>query len=58
MYIALTDILIIYTAVSAEMADWYTTNLRQFYANNNEKLTSIMSANALRLFPQLYKDNT
>ena len=39
------------------MADWYTTNLRQFYANKHEMLTAIMCTNALSLFTQLYKRN-
>ncbi|KAK2466271.1 hypothetical protein APHAL10511_001913 [Amanita phalloides] len=44
-----------FPAVSAEMADWYTNNLRKFYAANDERLASIMSINALRLFPRFYK---
>ncbi|KAF8351386.1 hypothetical protein F5887DRAFT_1069104 [Amanita rubescens] len=44
-----------FPAVSTEMADWYTTNLHQFYAGNNERLTDIMSTNALSLFPRFHK---
>ncbi|KAF8639945.1 hypothetical protein AX17_001195 [Amanita inopinata Kibby_2008] len=41
-----------YPAVSAEMADWYTKNLWDHYASSHEQLSSILSENALRLFPK------
>ncbi|KAM6495815.1 hypothetical protein JOM56_008521 [Amanita muscaria] len=40
-------------AVSAKMADWYTNNLKNHFANDAEKLTGILGANALQLFPRL-----
>jgi predicted TIM-barrel fold metal-dependent hydrolase len=41
------------TAVSAEMAGWYTQNVERFYANEPDKLNGVMFQNALKLFPGL-----
>ena len=32
------------------MANWYTTNLEEFYKNEQEKLSGVMRNNALNLF--------
>ncbi|KAJ7498837.1 hypothetical protein FB451DRAFT_1203184 [Mycena latifolia] len=42
-----------FPAVSSEMAGWYTTNVEQFHAADDEKLNNVMAANALNLFPRI-----
>jgi len=42
-----------FPAVTTEMAQWYTKNVLDFYANDQEKLDGIMFANAMKLFPKL-----
>ncbi|KAF8621605.1 hypothetical protein AX15_007625 [Amanita polypyramis BW_CC] len=45
-----------FPAVNAQMAGWYTHNLSKYYANNSERLSTIMSTNALQLFPRFRED--
>ncbi|KAJ7129585.1 hypothetical protein C8R44DRAFT_850718 [Mycena epipterygia] len=44
-----------FPAVSSEIADWYTKNLEQFHAADDEKLKNVMAANALDLFQRFRK---
>ncbi|KAJ7047292.1 hypothetical protein C8F04DRAFT_1555 [Mycena alexandri] len=41
-----------FPAASAEMVNWYTRNLENFHAADDEKLKNVMAANALNLFPR------
>ncbi|KAJ7682726.1 hypothetical protein DFH06DRAFT_1161975 [Mycena polygramma] len=43
-----------FPAASSEMVNWYTKNLEQFHAADQEKLTNVMSGNALDLFPRFW----
>ena len=42
-----------FTAVSTEMAAWYTQNVDEYYADNSAALAAVNRENALRLFPRL-----
>jgi predicted TIM-barrel fold metal-dependent hydrolase len=44
-------------AVSSEMAGWYTKNLVQFHAEDDAKLSAVMAANALELFPRFQNEH-
>ncbi|KAF7292389.1 hypothetical protein HMN09_01223000 [Mycena chlorophos] len=41
-----------FPAVSAKSISWYTKNLEDFHAQNEEDLRAVMAENALRLFPR------
>ncbi|KAG5650589.1 hypothetical protein H0H81_011728 [Sphagnurus paluster] len=41
-----------FPAVSLDMAEWYTSNIREYYGKN-KKLKMILGGNALSLFPSL-----
>ncbi|KAJ7781161.1 hypothetical protein B0H16DRAFT_1817710 [Mycena metata] len=41
-----------FPAASAGMVNWYTKNLENFHAADEEKLNNIMAGNALNLFPR------
>ncbi|KAK7470559.1 hypothetical protein VKT23_001983 [Stygiomarasmius scandens] len=47
-----------FPAISTEMAGWYTKNLEDFYADDEDALDDIMYKNALRLFPRLMDVST
>lgn len=36
-----------------DMANWFTSNVEEYYASDKEKLAMVMSGNALNLFPRL-----
>jgi len=40
-------------AVSSKMAEWYTSNLEDFYTGDTGALSEVMNGNALKLFPRL-----
>lgn len=42
------------SAVSTEMADWYTQQIEEHYADNKEKLEGVLGGNALKLFPRFW----
>ncbi|KAG5724986.1 2-amino-3-carboxymuconate-6-semialdehyde decarboxylase [Termitomyces sp. T112] len=42
-----------FPAVSADMAEWYTKNLKEHYGKDNDRLRMVVGDNALTLFPKL-----
>ena len=42
-----------HTAVSMQMAEWYSRNVEDYYADDREKLEGVMYENATKLFPRL-----
>ncbi|KAG6829596.1 hypothetical protein H0H92_004065 [Tricholoma furcatifolium] len=42
-----------FPAVSVDMAQWYTENLKDHYKADDKKLEMVLSSNALNLFPSL-----
>ncbi|KII95115.1 hypothetical protein PLICRDRAFT_169801 [Plicaturopsis crispa FD-325 SS-3] len=42
-----------FPAVSAEMAQWYSNNVKTFWATDEQKLAAVMNENALNLLPTL-----
>jgi len=45
----LSDKIILLTAVSTDMAQWFTTNLQRYY-NDEERLGGVLRDNAVKLF--------
>jgi hypothetical protein len=41
------------TAVSTDMASWYTKNLEKYHSDDFEKLDGVLRQNALELLPRL-----
>lgn len=42
-----------FPAVSQEMAQWYTKNVEDFYAEDSQQLRNVMGQNALKIMPSL-----
>ncbi len=52
-FCGLTDMTVIYRAVSDEMVSWNTQNVDKHYANVPARLDAIMRENAFKLLPGL-----
>lgn len=46
----LSDKIILLTAVSTDMAQWFTTNLQRYYSDDEERLGGVLRDNAVKLF--------